>query len=312
MNQIKMPFQVTIIAYNRQCMKVYYPLNTRGHLYLVQGRIRMRKRNQGSITLETTLILPIFLFCVITLMYFFQIILIQEKISQGLWETAKEASRYASVYENVGGKKGDNDSKQTAKKWISGAFTGIRMAEYLPEEILENSCIKGGKTGIMYRSSILENGQDISLAALYEVKFPVMTNVLPSFNFIQQVKSRGFIGTYKIGLSKKEMEEEDIYVYMTKTGTVYHTSLFCTHINLGIECVSYENALTKRNRSGGKYKSCQKCTKSTKVSNQSNVYISDTGDRYHIQLECSGLTRDIKKVKLSELSGVGACQRCQG
>lgn len=25
MNQIKMPFQVTIIANNRQCMKVYYP-----------------------------------------------------------------------------------------------------------------------------------------------------------------------------------------------------------------------------------------------------------------------------------------------
>lgn len=293
-------------------MKVYYPQNTGGHLYLVQERIMMRKRTQGSITLEATLVLPIFLFCVITLMYFFQVMLIQEKISQGLWETAKEASRYACIYEDVGGGKGENNNKQTVKKWLSGALTGIRMSEYLSGDILENSCIKGGKSGILYKSSILEKDGDISLAALYQVDFPVMTTILPTLNFTQQVKSRGFIGTYKIGLSKKEMEEEDIYVYMTKTGTVYHTSLFCTHINLGIQSVSYENALAMRNRSGGKYKSCQKCTKSTSLSSQSNVYISDTGDRYHINLECSGLTRDVRKVKLSELSGVGACQRCQG
>ncbi|MCI8407713.1 MAG: hypothetical protein HFJ09_00350 [Lachnospiraceae bacterium] len=272
----------------------------------------MRKRNQGSVTLETTLVLPIFLFCVITLLYFFQIMLIQEKISQSLWETAKEASRYACIYKGVGGKKQEGNSSQTAKKWVSGALTGIRMSQYLPEDILDNSCIEGGKAGILYKSSILEKDGDISLAALYQVKFPVMTNILPTLKFTQQVKNRGFIGTDKIGLSKKEMEEEDIYVYMTKTGTVYHTSLYCTHINLGIECVSYKNALAMRNRNGGKYKSCHKCTKSANVSDQTNVYISITGDRYHINLECSGLTRDVRKVKLSELNSVGACQRCQG
>lgn len=293
-------------------MKVYYPQNMRGHLYLVQERIRMRKRNQGSVTLETTLVLPIFLFCVLTLLYFFQIMLIQEKISQGLWETAKEASRYACVYEGVGGKKGESDSSKTAKKWISGALTGVRMSGYLSGDILENSCIEGGKTGIIYKSSVLEKDGDISLAALYQVKFPVMTNILPTLEFTQQVKSRGFIGTNKIGLNEKEMKEEDIFVYMTKTGTVYHTSLNCTHINLGIECVSYKSSQAMRNQSGGKYKSCQKCAKSASVSDQTNVYVSNTGDRYHINLECSGLIRDVRKVKLSEINGVRACQRCQG
>ena len=293
-------------------MKVYYPQNLRVHLYLVQERIRMKKRNCGSITLEATLVVPVFLFCVISLMYFFQIMLIQERISQGLWETAKEASRYACVYEGIGGKKEESKSKTTAKKWVSGALTMIRMSEYLPDEMLDHSCIKGGKSGIFYKSSILETEEKISLAAMYQVEFPVMTKILPTMDFTQQVKTRGFVGTYKIGLDKKEMEEEDIYVYMTKTGTVYHTTLSCTHINLGIQSVSYQEAQKARNQSGGKYKSCHKCTKSAKLSNQSRVYISNTGDRYHTDLECSGLTRDIRKVKLSELNGVGACQRCHG
>lgn len=137
---------------------------------------------------------------------------------------------------------------------MSGALTGIRMSQYLPEDILENSCIEGGIAGILYKSSILEDNENISLAALYQVKFPVMTNILPTLKFTQQVKNRGFIGTDKIGLSKKEMAEEDIYVYITKTGTVYHTSLYCTHINLGIQCVSYKNSLAMRNYSGGNIK----------------------------------------------------------
>lgn len=273
----------------------------------------MKKRDHGSITLEATLVLPVFVFCIITLMYFFQIMLIQQRVSQGLWETAKEASRYACVYKGVtGGKEGESSSKTTAKKWVSGALTALNMSKYLPEEILDNSCIQGGKYGIVYQSSIMQKDENISLAALYQVKFPVMTDLLPTLSFTQQVKSRGFVGTDKIGLTKKEMEDEDIYVYMTKTGTVYHTSLFCTHINLGIQSVSYAKSQEMRNKSGGKYKSCKKCAKSTSVSGQSTVYISDTGDRYHTDLECSGLTRDVRKVKLSELNGVAACQRCQG
>lgn len=268
---------------------------------------------KGSITLEATLVIPVFLFAMIALMYFFQIMFIQEKVSQGLWETAREASRYSCIYKDIGGgekKEEDTNSKAIAKKWMDGALTGVRMGEYLPEDILDNSCIKGGSSGILYKSSILEKNEEIALTAIYQVEFPIMTNLLPTMNFVQQTKSRGFVGTNKIGLSKKEMEEQDIYVYVTKTGTVYHTTLTCSHINLGIACVTYNQAKEARNTGGGKYKSCQKCTKSSKVLDSSIVYITETGDRYHTNVECSGLIRDVRKVKLSELNGIGACQRC--
>ena len=95
-------------------------------------------------------------------------------------------------------------------------------------------------------------------------------------------------------------------VYVTETGLVYHRDYHCTHLELSIHMVLQSEIESLRNEGGGKYHPCQHCMKGA----GGGVYITDTGDRYHSSLSCSGLKRTIYAVPLSEVAGKGACSRC--
>ncbi|MBQ3600751.1 MAG: hypothetical protein II992_06060 [Lachnospiraceae bacterium] len=269
------------------------------------------KRTKGSITLETALILPFFLFAVLVFCYFFQIMFIQEQISQGLWETAKEASRYAVIYQDMEESE-ESSAKDIAKKWGAGILVKTRMCSYVKDSLLDNSCICGGSNGVIYQARIYQGDYSIKLVATYWIEIPMFGSILPKLTMVQQVKTRGFVGTDKIGLSSEELEAEDIFVYVTDTGSVYHGSLGCSHLHLSIESTVFQDVNNLRNSGGGKYKPCDKCVKNVKLSPNSTIYITEDGDKYHKNLNCSGLIRNINKVKLSTLDNVRACQRCGG
>ena len=40
------------------------------------------------------------------------------------------------------------------------------------------------------------------------------------------------------------------------------------------------------------------------------VYLTEYGDRYHCSPDCSGLTRNVKLVPLSEAGGMRQCSKC--
>lgn len=269
----------------------------------------MKNRKKGSLTVEASLVLPIFLFAVVTFLYFFQIMWIQERVHFGLWETGKEFSKYGYVYDSVGITGMESDEyKTTTTNLISGVLTGERMKSYLPDAFLNQSCVVGGAGGIQYSTSAFEEENDICLVATYKVKIPVLYFLTPDYTIVQQVKTRGFVGTEEIGTS--EDDEDDIDVYVTDTGSVYHCSASCTHINLSIQATKFGNVSSLRNQYGGKYKACEKCVKNKTLSTKSKVYITTDGDRFHNSSGCSGLTRRVKKVKLSTLMGYGPCSRC--
>lgn len=73
--------------------------------------------------------------------------------------------------------------------------------------------------------------------------------------------------------------------------------------------MAFETLSELRNESGGSYGVCGVCGRGN-VTIMKDVYVTPTGGSYHISLECSGLKRTITSVKLEELIGKGACQRC--
>ena len=91
---------------------------------------------EGSLTVEASLIMPIFLCVILFFVSFFQVMFIQEQVNLGLWEIAKEMSRYSYCYEYV-----TKDTEKTQIKeenrglglgqWLSGAWIGNKMNTYL-------------------------------------------------------------------------------------------------------------------------------------------------------------------------------------
>ena len=114
----------------------------------------------------------------------------------------------------------------------------------------------------------------------------------------------GIIKGYMDG--RNGQDDADI-VYVTERGEVYHEDYQCSYLHLSIRPVSYEELSSLRNESGGKYYACEKCTFGSVMG---GVYITQTGDRYHSSLNCSGLKRTIHAVKRSEVTGMGGCSRC--
>lgn len=267
-----------------------------------------KNREKGSLTVEASLVLPVFLFAIVALLYFFQVMWIQEQVHFGLWECGKEISRYGYIYDRVGVTGTEpNSYKSVAEKCVSGLLTKEKMKEYLSDEVLSHSCVNGG---IQYSTTAYGDENEILLCASYKIQFPLWCFASPTYQIVQQVKTRAFVGTDKIGIS--DNKEEDIEVYVTETGTVYHRSLQCSHINLTITTAKFGQLSKLRNQYGGKYKACEKCVKNKKLSTKATIYVPSDGDKYHNSLGCSGLTRRVRKVKLSSLMGYPPCSKCGG
>lgn len=109
------------------------------------------------------------------------------------------------------------------------------------------------------------------------------------------------------GYDRSEESEEEL-VYITKTGTVYHRSIQCKHLQVSVREVAFRDISRYRNQSGGKYYPCEYCVKN---SCGNKVYITPEGDRYHSTRSCSSLLRFIRQVKISEVEDTHRpCKSC--
>ncbi len=103
-----------------------------------------------------------------------------------------------------------------------------------------------------------------------------------------------------------ELETQEVYVYITPEGSVYHLNDECTHLKLSVQQVTMQKALGLKNEYGEKYDACELCEKNFGVF----VYITSEGSRYHSKRSCSGLKRTIRHVPLSSVKGRRCCLRC--
>ena len=150
---------------------------------------------------------------------------------------------------------------------------------------------------------------EIDLVAAYRI-----SSQMPVFSFGKpQIIQRGFVRAWSGRDFRKELQKEGNKeskekVFVTAHGTVYHKSLKCTHLRLSVEQTTVTQAEARRNRYGAKYYACSCCKSGVGAA----VYITDTGNRYHARLSCSGLKRTIREIPLSEAGKRKACSKCGG
>ncbi|MCI9078338.1 MAG: pilus assembly protein [Lachnospiraceae bacterium] len=142
----------------------------------------------------------------------------------------------------------------------------------------------------------------------YKIKIPFLSSQIFQLNFYQQMAINDFSG---ISMADNSIDNEKAdYVYITKSGKVYHCDRKCTYLKPSVKEIQGKTVSSKRNSSGGKYKQCEKCCQDTEAENLSRVYITTYGDRYHKTPVCPKIKRDIRRVKKSEINNLPACSKC--
>lgn len=280
-------------------------LSIKKHIHSVKRMSLFIPFKKASITLEASLILPLFLFAMINLLSMLDIIRLYSNIEMVLHQTGKEMAIYAYAYEKIV----DSDSAvldMVESIGYSNIYVKEKVIKELDKNYLNSSPLVQGENGISLLQSQIMKDDMIDLIVEYKVK-PVIGMIgfrqMPLINRCRMRAWTGYDNTKGTGI----VEGGDDIVYVAENGTVYHTVRSCTHLLLSIRKASLHEIPTLRNENGGKYYPCEICGDD---STSNIVYITEQGDRYHKSSECSGLKRTIYAISIHEVGSRKKCQRC--
>jgi hypothetical protein len=108
-----------------------------------------------------------------------------------------------------------------------------------------------------------------------------------------------------------DLTKEQEMVYITPNGKVYHITKECTHLSLNIRKTLWSQVSLERNSYGEKYSQCSLCV-TNRLSENSKIFVTEDGTKYHASLTCSGLLRNIITVEKSKVKDMPECSRCSG
>jgi hypothetical protein len=269
---------------------------------------------KGSVTLEATIVMPVFIFCIFSLYSFFYIINYQNIMQVSVNNTAKSIGKYAYVLErieNLEQKNGNINVENFDKDiLISGINTVYVWKKVINDEVKKYTSVtnvQGGTKGINVLNSKLgvENGEN-DIIVSYKVGIDILGIKRVNYRLVNRCFFREWIGESIIDITDKIQQK---VVYITSSGKVYHLYSNCTHINLSVSKVTFKDIGNMRNSNGGKYYNCDRCVKKT-IDNEEIVYIASNGTSYHIDTNCSGIKRDVKEVDISNVGDKKLCSRC--
>ena len=248
------------------------------------GAVRMR----GSVTIEASVGIPLFLFASVCLIWMIEVQSIRISILTAAQSAAKSAAEDTAILPVL-------NTIKLKKDIIS----------FIGEDRINRSIIQGGTSGIScWKSHVSLSSKEISVTVRYKIQLP-----LPLFNSPSAELEEHFIISAWTGYQGGRNENDAGIVYVTDNEAVYHEEYGCSYLQLSIRFVPASELEMMRNEGGGRYHACDKCVFGTAMT---GVYITGTGNKYHNSLNCSGLKRTIHAVEKSEVSGIGGCSRCSG
>lgn len=257
----------------------------------------------GSLTLEAAVVLPVFLIALITVLYIAKIILVQLTFIGPLYETAERLSRDAYLFEEAADENGWKESMagELLTAALSAGAAKSCFVQLVGKDWIDRAGIDGGVSGVSFFYSRLPDEDDmIDLTVHYQMRVPFSLVSVSAVPVTQRCRIHAWVGY------TPETENQVQKVYVTEHGTVYHLYLTCRHLKLSIREVTFLEVERLRNRSGGKYYPCELCG----AQHGALVFITDTGNRYHASLSCSGLKRGIRELPIDEVGDLPCCSSC--
>ena len=249
---------------------------------------------KAGMALEGCLVLPIFIFFMLTLLYSLEIVRFQSDVCEGMHMAGSRECFYG--YQSEYG---------TNKEVIgSGENTAVNnVNQYLESQKLPYLCVKEGKKGV-YIKAYADNLGNIEICTEYKIKPFIRWLPIGNLSVSDYFYGHKFVGY--MGSDTDEEKEKEEYVYITDTGTKYHVSWDCTYLKVQIQSLDEKDIKEIRNHSGEKYYPCERCNPKEK----GIVYLTEWGNRYHGKSDCSALKRTVYLIPLSEAGNRTACSKC--
>lgn len=288
-------------GWHRQCMRVQkgVPVQDKKDSLPVEQRIVQAHtgapsciRMEGSYMAEFAVALPFFVGFMAALLFFFQMLAVQQEVGGALLKTGRELSVLA-YKEQCGG-------KETGMAVLAQAL----LQKNLGKHTAADRFIRHGRMGISLLGSDFL-GSVIELRADYRMCLPIALFRGMGWNMTQKLSCRKWIGRN----DKENGGTDEIIVYITSKGTVYHKNRECSYIKPAVRSVLKSKIGALRNQSGARYAPCKWCLKGT-GKKTGTVYVTRYGDRYHGSQSCSRISRTAFAVFLSKVKDRSACSKC--
>ena len=261
------------------------PQNSMHKIFTQYQRASFCTCKRASYTLEAAVVLPLLAAYFVTLLFFFTILDIQCAVDEALIFAGRKTAVESSAV----------DSEEilflSAEAYMCYSLKdNSQVGKYVPRGVL----------GISLLGSRIY-GEYIYLKADYTVGLPFGFLGIKQINLSSQNCFRRWTGD-------RQMEDAGEYVYVTKTGEVYHASLSCRVINLSTKSTTIGAISTLRGKNGQKYYECGRCK--WKDNKKERVYYTDYGELYHKDIACSALKRTVEKIKKEDINGRRPCSFC--
>ncbi len=239
---------------------------------------------RGRLTVEASLALPIFIFLMAMILFLFVMMRTQYLVGNCLDRAVSDVSLMKGI------------SGDEAAGLTKAAFYRELSAQGVPLSYVEL-----GAAGFSWKG-MKADASYIDAKVSYRVRFPISFFGVKSMAFSNGRRMHRWTGENGAGSKDGDVE----WVYVTPTGTVYHSSRDCTYLKLSITPVSS----ARLGRDLGKYLPCALCVKGGKPG--ATVYVTDEGDCYHNRINCSGLKRTVYMIRKDQAGTRRPCTRCGG
>lgn len=293
-------------------------------------------------TVEASIVLPLFLFFFMNLASSIEMIRLHGNLQLALWKTGNELTVYGYVLDSGvspdegiqadnglssdGGMRADSrvasggdmkpDNEQSGEtqeeNWwrrlssalFSSVFVKAQLVHMLGNDYLDSSPLRSGADSLMlWESEVFGTEDTIDLVVTYSVAPWTET---AGFLFFRMANR--YYGHIWNGYAVSGQAQTEEVVYIAENGQVYHPDRNCTHLRLSVKIIDSADLGAARNNYGKRYSACAKCVKGGKMQ---IIYITDEGDKYHYNRDCPGLKRTVSPMlKLEAEKRYRPCSRC--